>query len=77
MTFRLSDGADHDVHLIDDGTMDTVIMVDGRQHSFSSESVAALRDRRGSLSEDGMVELAEMTIENEPWDMSDGDVTCC
>lgn len=64
MMLRLSDGRQHDVHLIDDGTLDTVIQLDGTNHTFASEAVASLRDRRGRLVEDALTELAELSLDS-------------
>lgn len=64
MQVRLSDGKDHEVHLIDDGTLDTVIQLDGANHTFAAEAVAALRDRRGRLIGDALTELAELSLDS-------------
>ena len=48
-----------DCELVDDGTMDTVISVDGQEHRFSQDYAAEYRDDFGALTEDGFYDLCE------------------
>ena len=50
-------------YLIDDGTLDTVIQIDGIEHRFSSEYVK--RDEDRSLSDEEFYRLAEEVIESD------------
>jgi len=59
------DGQDYEVQLLDDGTLDTVIEVDGIEHRFSGEFAAHWRDETGALSEEGLKELAANAIEDD------------
>lgn len=54
----------HDVVLWDDGTLDTVLVVD-MKHSvrFSHEEAAQYRRQDGTLTDAGFRELAEQAIE--------------
>ena len=53
-------GLDFDCILIDDGTMDTVISIDGVEHRFGD--MADFRDAEGQLSEDGFFYMIEETL---------------
>ena len=49
----------HEVYLCDDGTMDTVIKVDGEVHRFDSEYASHVyRRRNGELTKRGLRGLA-------------------
>ena len=48
----------HDVYLSDDGTLDTVIEVDGTEHRFDGEYAAEYRDRDGAMTIKGLRSLA-------------------
>ena len=68
------DGQDYEVQLLDDGTLDTVIEVDGIEHRFSGEFAAHWRDETGALSEEGLKELAANVIEDDErhWGKNEG-----
>ena len=59
------DGESFEVHLLDDGTLDTVIEVDGIEHRFSTEFASRWRDEVGAMSEEGVRELAHLAIEED------------
>lgn len=50
----------YEVTLIDDGTLDTVIAVNGIEFRFNEDNV---RDNDGTLSHEGFLYLAEQAIE--------------
>lgn len=52
------DGEQHEVFLVDDGTLDTVIEIDGREIRFDSEYASNFRKPDGSFDVNGLVELA-------------------
>jgi hypothetical protein len=58
------EGNTFDVHLVDDGTMDTVIDVSGREFRFDAEFASYWRDEEGALSEEGLKELALDALAN-------------
>lgn len=54
----------HKVFLRDEGTMDTVLTVDGCRHSFSQEYAADMRDETGALTDAGFKELADDALDD-------------
>jgi len=58
MRVRHGCGKLHDVSLCDDGTMDTVIDVDGHEVRFDGEFAAGFRGRDGAMTRRGLRELA-------------------
>ena len=52
----------YEVYLIDDGSLDTVIEINGRDFRFDSEYASIYRDKDGVMTEEGLRELAEETI---------------
>ena len=55
----------HECYLGDDGTLDTVIVVDGHEFRFSQEYASHCRDQdTGAMTDDGFVELARECIED-------------
>ena len=48
----------HNAYLSDDGTLDTVIEVDGQEFRFDGEYASTYRRRDGSMTEKGVRELA-------------------
>jgi|TARA_R100000093_G_scaffold67612_1_gene39047 major membrane immunogen (membrane-anchored lipoprotein) len=52
----------YEVYLIDDGSLDTVIEINGKNYRFDSEYVSIYRDKNGVMTEKGLKELAEETI---------------
>lgn len=49
----------HDVVLVDDGTLDTVIRVDGRECRFDSDDTVEYRRPNGSMRTEGLRSMAE------------------
>jgi len=47
-----------DVYLVSDGTLDTVITINGEEYRFSGEYANYWRDSNGALSEAGLKALA-------------------
>lgn len=55
----------HKVFLRDEGTLDTVLTVDGCRHAFDHEYAADMRDAlNGHLTTDGFYALAEEAIDD-------------
>ena len=57
-------GEEFEVHLLDDGTLDTVIEINDIEHRFSTEFAARWRDSDGVMSEEGIREMALLVIED-------------
>jgi hypothetical protein len=57
------DGEKHNVELLDDGTLDTVISVDGHEVRFSQEHAADFRDQDGVMTDSGLIELARDALD--------------
>lgn len=53
----------HEVFLVDDGTLDTVISVDGSRVTFSQEYAAQHRNKKGILTNKGFKQLAKEAID--------------
>ena len=53
----------HEVYLEDDGTMDTVISVDGKENRFDSEYAAEYRNESGDMTKAGLRSLAVECLE--------------
>ena len=51
-------------YLIDDGTLDTVIEIDGTEHRFDGEFANQYRDKNGTMMEEGFIELVKSAIED-------------
>ena len=51
-----------DCFLIDDGTLDTVISVNGTDHRFDCEYASVHRDADGSMKEEGFTALCREII---------------
>lgn len=66
------DGEKFDVYLEDDGTMDTVISINGKEFRFDAEFASMFRDPdTGAMTEEGLEELALdalSTMESDEWD---------
>jgi len=58
------DGKVYDVRLVDDGTMDTVISIDGKEHRFETEYAAHYRTAEGAMTEEGLKALAKDAIDS-------------
>lgn len=52
-----------DVALVDDGTLDTVLLIDGQTARFSCEHAAEFRREDGSLRVSGLAALAREAID--------------
>jgi len=52
----------YEVFLIDDGSLDTVIEINGKIFRFDSEYASIYRNKSGEMTEEGLRELAEETI---------------
>ncbi|KKM14220.1 hypothetical protein LCGC14_1708370 [marine sediment metagenome] len=63
----LHQGREYEAYLCDDGTLDTVISVDGIEHrfTFDSEDGATYRDADGRMTEEGLRLLALDAIETD------------
>ena len=59
----------HECYLGEDGTLDTVIVIDGRDHRFNAEYASYYRDGSGAMTEEGFIELAtECIADIKEWD---------
>jgi hypothetical protein len=60
MEMKITDHENNEfeVYVVDDGTLDTVIDVAGREFTFDKDFAALWRDAEGNLSEEGLRELA-------------------
>lgn len=61
------DGKTFEVYLVDEGTLDTVIQIEGTEfvNRFDQEYASSFRDEQtGELTEEGFRELAEETVED-------------
>ena len=61
-------GAEYDVELFDDGTLDTVLNVDsgvnrGTEHRYSQEYASGMRNDFGDLTPQGFSQLASEAID--------------
>ena len=53
-----------DCYLIDDGTLDTVIQVNGWECRYSHEYASCFRDESGALTDAGFIELCDESIDD-------------
>ena len=51
-------GKEYDVRLLDDGTLDTVISVNGQECRYSQEFASIYRDSDGVMTKQGLMDLA-------------------
>ena len=58
-------GKRHNVYLCDDGTMDTVIEVDGKEHRFDCEYASEFRKKDGKMTERGLRALAIEALDSD------------
>ncbi len=58
MKIRHGCGRQHNVLLVDDGTLDTVLEVDGRMVRYNGEFAASYRDKEGRMTRRGLRALA-------------------
>jgi len=54
----------HECWLVDDGTLDTVISIDGEDYRFSTDYASAYRDENGDMTESGFSDLCMEVIED-------------
>ena len=61
---------EYECNLLDDGSMDTVIEIDGIEHRFDSEYASSYRDEMGVMTESGLKELCIIAIDDNEhhWD---------
>jgi hypothetical protein len=57
------EGEEHEVKLLDDGTLDTVIKIDGDEFRFGHEHLANRRRPDGSLPKHVLIALAKEAID--------------
>ena len=62
MLIQYSKKERYKVYLIDDGTLDTVIEINGKEFRFDSEYADVYRNEKGEMTEKGLKELAEEII---------------
>ena len=55
----------HECSLLDDGSLDTVIEIDGIEHRYNGEFVFHYRNDDGSLKDEGFKELCKMAIDDD------------
>ena len=66
MILKLSDGKFHDVVLEDDGTLDTLVQVDGTMTMrFNQEYVAEFRNKKGGMTTSGLIALGSEVLEDQ------------
>ena len=56
-------GKAHEVYLCDDGTLDTVISIDGKETRFDGEYAAEFRNKSGDMTKSGLRTLAIECLE--------------
>ena len=59
------DSIKYEVYLLDDGTMDTVIEIDGIEHRFDGEYASYYRAEMGEMTVDGLEMLAKEAIDED------------
>lgn len=52
----------YECYLVDDGTLDTVISIDGTEHRFDTEYASHYRDADGGISDENFRELCLVAI---------------
>lgn len=62
MTLKLNDGRKHSVFLMDDGTLDTVIKVDGKAFRYDADFASHYRKSNGEMTREGLRALANDAI---------------
>lgn len=62
---------DHKVTLLDDGTLDTVVRVDGREFRFSQEYAADYREKDGTMTAAGLARMLEDSHDVACWNEED------
>lgn len=56
-------GQTYSCNLVDDGTLDTVISVDGEEFRFSHDYASWFRDDEGNFFDEGFLELCDECID--------------
>jgi len=51
--------------LVDDGSLDTIVEIDGIEHRYSGEFASNYRNDDGSLTDEGFKELCEIAINDD------------
>ena len=59
------DSTKYEVYLLDDGTMDTVIEIDGIEHRFDGEYASYYRAKMGEMTIVGLEMLARECIDED------------
>ena len=54
----------HECYLVDDGTLDTVISVNGIEFHYDTEFASQFRDETGAMTEIGFKNLCEIAIDD-------------
>jgi hypothetical protein len=57
------DGEKHSVELLDDGTLDTVLKIDGHEMRLSQDHAANFRDEDGILTSQALIEMAKEELD--------------
>ena len=57
------DHKNYDCYLVDYGTLDTVIKVNGKEYIYSQEYACNFRDDNGMMTDDSFIELCRESIE--------------
>ena len=65
MVFKDQEGKEQEVFLMDDGTMDTVIKVNSKEYRYDCEFASRFRRKDGSMTQKGLIKLAEDALEND------------
>jgi len=64
-------GEIYDAHLSDDGTLDTVIIIEGKTYRISHEHAAEFRNADGSMTDEGFEELVKDILDSDLMDEED------
>ena len=52
----------HECYLVDDGTLDTVISIDGKEYRLDAEYTSQFRHDSGAMTDEGFAELCKECI---------------
>lgn len=58
-------GTIYQVFLVDDGTLDTVISINGHEVRYDQEYASSFRDRHGTMKKSGLKKLALEALEED------------
>jgi hypothetical protein len=64
MIIKGTDGKKYECYLGDDGTLDTVIIVNGHEFRFDAEYAAYFRNSHGAMTKKGFKELCHECIDD-------------